>query len=157
MSFRISVESVVYRQDGDLPGEVLLVKRAPKSKVAPNVWHVPAGKVEMLEKTYEAVVRETSEETGLRVKVLCLLSEEAVEMKAGDEKVNRNIFTYLTELSSPDQKVELNQEHTTFEWVTKEKIHLEDYDSLLPRLKEVILEVFKSFNSLKKEEWMMRH
>ncbi|CUI17170.1 putative nudix hydrolase [Candidatus Protochlamydia naegleriophila] len=144
MSFRISVESVIYRHLQDMPGEVLLVKRASDCRVAPNVWNVPAGKVDFLERTYEAVVRETSEETGLKVKVVQLLSEDAFEIRVGDDKAYRNMFTYLTQATDNDQEVKLNKEHTQFKWVTEKEIHSEEYASLMPRLKQIILEVFKS-------------
>lgn len=145
MSFRISVESVIYRQYLDMPGEVLLVKRAPDCKVAPGVWNVPAGKVDMLETTSDAVVRETSEETGLTVKVVRLWAEHAFEIQVGDDKAYRNMFTYLTKALDDDKEVELNKEHTEFKWVTQKEIQLEEYNSLMPRLKQIILEVFKSY------------
>lgn len=144
MNFRISVESVIYRQYQDMPGQVLLVKRAPDCKVAPGVWNVPAGKVNMLETTSDAVVRETSEETGLTVKVVRLWAEHAFEIQVGDDKAYRNMFTYLTKALDDSQEVKLNKEHTEFKWVTEKEIHSEEYNSLMPRLKEIILAIFKS-------------
>ncbi len=133
MSFRVSVESVILHQ-----GKVLLVKRAPNCKVAPGVWNVPAGKVNMLEITPDAVVRETFEETGLRVAVRRFLCECAFEGKVGSEPVYRNMFTYLTVLEGTDPVVKLNNEHTDYVWVTKEDLQSEQYSSLLPRLKTLI-------------------
>lgn len=137
MSFRISVESVVCRYRG-AEKEVLLVKRSPTSKVAPGVWNVPAGKVEMLEITSNAVVRETHEETKLRVEVIKLLAENAFEIKSGDDRQYRNMFTYLTKPIDSSQKVELNHEHTEYVWVTKDELRSEKFSSLMPRLREII-------------------
>ncbi|HEY8390519.1 MAG TPA: NUDIX domain-containing protein, partial [Clostridia bacterium] len=39
-NYRISVEIILLHE-----GKVLLTKRAPHCKVAPNVWNVPAGKI----------------------------------------------------------------------------------------------------------------
>lgn len=133
-NFRISVESVILHQ-----GRVLLVKRAPNCKVAPNVWNVPAGKVNMLEITTDAVVRETFEETGLKVSVVKLLSEHAFEIKVAEEKAFRNMFTYLTEPVDSETEVKLNNEHTEYVWVTKEELQSDAYNSLMPRLKEILM------------------
>ena len=131
--FRVSVESVIFHQ-----GKVLLVKRAPTCKVAPGVWNVPAGKVNILEITIGAVVRETFEETKLKVNVIKLLSESAFEIKVGDETAYRNMFTYLTTPESPDPVVELDNEHTEYAWVAEEDLRSKTYSSLMPRLKSLI-------------------
>ena len=141
MSFRVSVESVICRNQG-LYKEVLLVKRADNCKVAPGVWNVPAGKVEMLETTRVAVVRETFEETNLKVDIIKFLAEQAFEIKVEDKKAFRNMFTYLTKPVDNFQQVELNDEHTEFKWVTKEGLESEQFSSLMPRLKALILQGF---------------
>lgn len=146
MNFRISVESVVYTDPG-LNAKVLLVKRAPNCKVAPGVWNVPAGKVDMLETTATAVVRETYEETKLRVEIVKFLSEQAFEIKVGNEPTYRNMFTYLTRSVDSSQEVELDREHTEFAWVTKEMLELEQFSSLMPRLKTILLEVFHEYST----------
>lgn len=139
VNFRMSVESVLLHRE-----KVLLVKRAPNCKVAPGVWNVPAGKVNMLEVTIDAVVRETFEETNLRVTVKKLLSESAFEIKVGEEKAYRNMFTYLTVLEgNPHPVVQLNKEHTEYAWVTVEDLHSETYSSLMPRLKNLIEGAFQ--------------
>jgi len=138
MSFRISVESVICRNHGT-QREVLIVKRAPNSKVAPGVWNVPAGKVDMRETTTDAVVRETQEETKLKVNVIKLLAEHAFEIKNGNESAFRNMFTYLTMPTDDLQQIELNHEHTEYKWVTKKALESEQFSSLMPRLKELIL------------------
>jgi 8-oxo-dGTP diphosphatase len=144
MSFRISVESVVCRnrdldQTTKDAREVLLVKRAPDCKVAPGVWNVPAGKVALLETTTEAVVRETEEETKLKVNVVKLLAENAFEVQSGNEKAFRNMFTYLTEPTKDSSNVHLNHEHTEYKWVTEKEMQSEQYASLMPRLKDLII------------------
>jgi len=52
-------------------GRILLVKRRyPPFK---NYWAIPGGFVEKNENVEQAIVREAYEETGIRIKVLCLL------------------------------------------------------------------------------------
>ncbi|MGW5868344.1 NUDIX hydrolase [Streptomyces sp. NPDC055239] len=48
-------------------GAVLLGKRHPDSAFAPSTWHLPAGHREDLESAVTCMVRETEEETGLRI------------------------------------------------------------------------------------------
>ncbi|MFF5273732.1 methyltransferase, FxLD system [Streptomyces sp. NPDC000133] len=48
-------------------GAVLLGKRHPNSAFAPSTWHLPAGHREDMESAVTCLVRETEEETGLRI------------------------------------------------------------------------------------------
>ena len=140
MSFRISVESVIFRTHDDRR-EVLLVKRADDCKVAPGVWNVPAGKVNMLETTFDAVVRETLEETELKVRVIRLLAENAFQIKVQGEPAYRNMFIYLTEPIDFKAPVSINHEHSDYQWVTRDAIEAPEYTSLMPRLKQLIVDV----------------
>jgi len=130
---RLAVESVILHKN-----QVLLMKRAPESMVAPNVWNVPAGKVKLLEITPDAVVRETMEETGIKVKVVKLLCESAFTMKSGEETVYRNMFTYMTTPLSDDPKVTLNEEHTEYTWASKEDLENKKFDSMNERIRKLI-------------------
>lgn len=142
MKFRISVESIVYKTF-DSKVYVLLVKRSSQSKVAPGVWNVPSGKVNLLETTQEAVIRETFEETKLNVSVIKLISERAYEIKAINE--NRHTFTYLVHPLNPYDNVQLNHEHSEFQWIAKEELTLEKFSSMMPHLKKMILEGFDAY------------
>lgn len=135
LSLRLAVEAVIVHD-----GKVLLAKRAPQCKVAPNVWNVPAGKVKLLETSRDAVVRESLEETGLAVRVHRLICESAFSMKSGDETVYRNMFTYHV---VPEESVEvtLNDEHTEYAWVSKLELANVKYDSMNERLRKLIAEV----------------
>lgn len=141
MNLRISVEAIVMRNNHGAK-EILLVKRSPTCKVAPNVWNVPAGKVNLLETTSSAVLRETLEETGLKGNIVRLLVENAFEVKVGSEVAARNMFTYLLELPHDTVDVVINHEHTEFSWVTEKSMQDVRFSSLSSRLRESILMAF---------------
>ena len=54
----------------DQQGRVLLLLRGPTAPWFPNCWNLPGGKIESGESSLEAAMRETREETGLRVYTL---------------------------------------------------------------------------------------
>ncbi|HLB52604.1 MAG TPA: NUDIX hydrolase [Chlamydiales bacterium] len=138
-SFRLAVESVIrYR------GKVLLTKRAEGIDVAPGVWNVPAGKVKLLEITADAAKRETLEEVGFAVNIVHFLEERTALIQSKGEPSYRNIFTYLTEAVEKEPKVVLNGEHSEYKWVSSEELDNTEFNSLLPKLKEIIRCVLKN-------------
>lgn len=50
-------------------GEILILKRHPKSRTDPDTWELPGGKMESGEFFDDALVREIKEETNLECKV----------------------------------------------------------------------------------------
>ena len=54
-------------KNGD--GEILILKRHPKSRTDPDTWELPGGKMEAGEFFDDALVREIKEETDLDVEV----------------------------------------------------------------------------------------
>ena len=54
-------------KNGD--GEILILKRHPKSRTDPDTWELPGGKMEAGEFFDDALVREIKEETNLDCKV----------------------------------------------------------------------------------------
>jgi 8-oxo-dGTP diphosphatase len=54
-------------------GAFLLLRRSARESFLPNVWGIPAGQVHFDEDVAEASLRELSEETGLRGKIVSIL------------------------------------------------------------------------------------
>tara|TARA_Y100000593_G_scaffold72895_1_gene133924 strand:- start:106 stop:504 length:399 start_codon:yes stop_codon:yes gene_type:complete len=85
-------------------GDVLLLKRAPESRFAPNQWGYPGGKIEKGETAEEAVIRETQEETQLQLHTITPLGV-----------INGVVEAFYSNDFSGN--VEIDFEHTDWKWV----------------------------------------
>ncbi|MFO7153042.1 MAG: NUDIX hydrolase [Bacillota bacterium] len=139
-NYRIAVEIILMHE-----GKVLLTKRAPHCKVAPNVWNVPAGKVKYDEIPIEGMYREAKEEINLDVELVEELSVRNLKSKSGDEDIYRVVFTYLVKPKGGDiSPLKLNDEHTELAWVTKEDLEDPKYAMLHEDIRKILLtKVFK--------------
>lgn len=97
-------------------GEILIVKRHPKSKTDPEMWELPGGKVEMGEHFADALVREIKEETNLDVNV-----GDFAEAIQNDYQHKRTVqlMMYLTDITG---EVKISEEHTDWMWADLKKI-----------------------------------
>jgi 8-oxo-dGTP diphosphatase len=111
-------------------GEILIVKRHPKSKTDPEMWELPGGKVEKGEHFADALVREIKEETDLDVSVgdFC----EAVQNDYSHKRTVQ-LMMYLTDVEG---EVKISEEHTEFMWASIEKIRSLELSTSLKKLLE---------------------
>ena len=103
----------------EMKGEFLILKRS-ESTSSSGLWNFPGGKIEDEERD-EAALRELKEETGLYGEVLERGRPYISEGVLGYWRV----FPFLVEV---DGEIDLNNEHSSFEWVKPED--LEDLDTL---------------------------
>ena len=111
-------------------GEILIVKRHPKSKTDPEMWELPGGKVEREEFFADALVREIKEETNLDVEIgdFC----EAVQNDYSHKRTVQ-LMMYLINVKG---EVKISEEHTEFMWASIEKIKTLEISTSLKKLLE---------------------
>jgi phosphatase NudJ len=97
-------------------------------------WYLPAGRVEPGETIVDAAVRETYEETGVRVKVDALLR---VEHAPSPEGARVRVFVLASPIDDEAPRAEPNEHSLEARWVT-----LDELDTLALRGDEV-REVFR--------------
>ena len=111
-------------------GEILIVKRHPKSKTDPEMWELPGGKVERGEFFADALVREIKEETNLDVEIgdFC----EAVQ----NDYSHKRTVQLMMYLINVEGEVKISDEHTEFMWASIEKIKTLEISTSLKKLLE---------------------
>ena len=89
-------------------GKLLLLKRHN------GIWEFPGGGVEFGEDPKDAAIRETKEETGLRVKDAKLIGITSAVFKTKEKNKHAVYAVYLS--SSFTGKPKLSSEHLEFSW-----------------------------------------
>ena len=102
--------------------EVLLLKRSPTARLAPNQWGFPAGHREDGETPEQCATRELREEIGAahRVRPVRVLGPIRDTLYGGIYEIHLFHQHWLT------GTITLNHEHTVYAWVGKD--HFRDYD-----------------------------
>lgn len=116
--FKVAVEIIIKSNK-----TILLTKTADEEKTETfnkDIWSVPAGKVELTEKTIDGAIREAKEETNLDINIIKELDCRYVDIIKGNKKQPRLMYTYLAEVDGDIQNIKLNEEHSEYKWATKE-------------------------------------
>lgn len=123
-AYGLTVRGVIKNNNG----EILIVKRHPKSKTDPEMWELPGGKVEKGEHFADALVREIKEETNLDVNVgdFC----EAVQ----NDYMHKRTVQLMMYLEDGEGSVKISDEHTEFMWASMEKIRTLEISTSLEKL-----------------------
>ena len=125
-SYGLTVRGIIKNDSG----EILIVRRHPKSRTDPEMWELPGGKVEKGEHFADALVREIKEETNLNVNVgdFC----EAVQ----NDYSHKRTVQLMMYLDDVEGSVEISEEHTEYMWASIEKIESLELSSSLKKLLE---------------------
>lgn len=112
-------------------GKILLLQRAEGNSAA-GKWDIPGGRNENGESLEETAVRESLEESGIRIRDIRPLHSSSEEFHG--EKVERHVYQATSDSASVtvDPK-----EHTTYVWATPTEAL--DID-LISYFKEIILQ-----------------
>lgn len=97
-------------------GEILIVKRHPKSRTDPGMWELPGGKVEAGEDFADALVREIMEETNLD----CTVGDFAEAIQ--NDYPHKRTVQIMMYLENVEGSVKISEEHTEYMWASVDKI-----------------------------------
>ncbi len=111
MGKEISAGIVVYRRSQEGPKFLILYH-------GHNYWNFPKGKIENEERSFEAALRETREETGLAGRDLRLVRNfktyERFSFKRNGKAIFKIVIFYLAETTEP--RVKISKEHQGYGW-----------------------------------------
>ncbi len=101
-------------------GKVLILKRAKQEKTNQGKWDLPGGHIEKGEPVLESLKREVLEETGLKIKVIDLLTFSEFPKEAKAFKQEKRGLRFLAEHVSGEVKL-IKEEHSDFKWLKFEE------------------------------------
>ena len=92
--------------------ELLLIKREDNDVHCPGAWELPGGRLELGEDPFEALKRETKEETNIDIEILNPLKVHHFTRDDGQD------ITMISFLCRPkSHSVALSKEHTEYRWL----------------------------------------
>lgn len=107
----ISAGILVYRKTQEGPKFLILYH-------GHDYWNFPKGKIENEEKSFEAAVRETREETGLTTRNLRFLRNfktyERFSFRRNGKTVYKVVIFYMAETNEP--RIKISKEHQGYGW-----------------------------------------
>lgn len=130
--YGLTMRGIIKNDDG----EILILKRHPKSRTDPDTWELPGGKVEEREFFDDALVREIKEETNLD----CKVGDLAIAIQH-DYPYKRTVqmIMYLDDVKG-DFKI--SDEHTDGKYASVDEIRTLKLSSCFSKV-------------LKKRDWMI--
>ncbi len=120
--------------------KILLLKRQYREGKL-NGWCLPGGKVEPGETTLDGAIRETFEETGIKVSDLIYVGESP--SGSGDFMVS----CYYTTMDSTQPAILSEREHSDYFWVSFDNLHHFIQAGNTPLFIDMILADIKSENN----------
>jgi dATP pyrophosphohydrolase len=113
----------LFRENGTSP-EYLLLHRVPDDPIYPGIWQMVTGVREMDEKSCDAALRETKEETGLTPSQIWIVPYVGTFYNVKRDSVDMvPVFAGRVELSD---EVQLSKEHDGYKWCAYEEA-VEEY------------------------------
>ena len=110
--FSFSFRAVIYDNDG----RMLILKRSSKCKEEPGKWEFSGGKLHRNETFDNALHREVTEETGLKVDFTRPLGIAEFELDSV------KVICLMMEGNRIDGQVKLSEEHDEFKWIDSDDL-----------------------------------
>jgi mutator protein MutT len=105
--------------------KILLIRRA-NGKHQNNKWSVPGGKVDKGETDVDAAIRETFEETGVRLNPKKVMFIEKSYVRFTEFDFTYTFFRYILDSKEKPEIILSKSEHTAYKWVTPHDALKED-------------------------------
>lgn len=132
----LGVKALVFRR-----GRLLLLHRRDDLAVAPGLWDLPGGGVEVGERLEDSLVREVREETGFTVRVGRPIYAEIVRTRfVSGKRLTVAVLYYECSTRAAGLPRLDPEEHTDFAWVTRP--NLSEY-ALPPDQRTAIMKAFE--------------
>lgn len=128
----VAVKGIILNKEN----KILLLKRSKKEDVFKELWDIPGGKIDFGEDLKQALKREISEETGIKVEVLHPINTWSFFRDKNTYVVG---ITFFCRPSSTNVKI--SEEHEDYKWVCKEEL---DILKMNENLKKDLKSFFKS-------------
>jgi 8-oxo-dGTP diphosphatase len=123
-------------------GLFLLLKRSSRELFLPNVWGIPAGQVKQGEDPRVACVRELTEETGLRGRILGQIGNSTFRSERNGIALSNVQLNFLVQ--APECEVKLNHSsHSDSRWISLDDVDNELLDSFTRRIMILARQFYK--------------
>lgn len=136
-TLQVGVKALIKNSEG----KFLLVERSSekyKNMIGDGMWDIPGGRIDIGKSLEENLYREIKEETSLDVTgKLKLLKAQDILARAKNKHVVR--LSYLLEVDSKMDGIQLDHENIDYKWVKMEE--LKSLDDLDPFLSELVKEL----------------
>ncbi|MDO5814238.1 MAG: NUDIX domain-containing protein [Methanobrevibacter sp.] len=124
--YGLTMRGIIKNSDG----EILILKRHPKSRTDPDTWELPGGKMEAGEFFDDALVREIKEETNLD----CKVGDLAIAIQH-DYPYKRTVQMIMY-LDNVEGEFRISEEHTDGRYASIDEIKTLKLSSCLQKVLE---------------------
>ena len=124
--YGLTMRGIIKNSDG----EILIVKRHPKSRTDPDTWELPGGKVDEGESFDDALVREIKEETNLD----CKVGDLAIAIQ--HDYPHKRTVQMIMHLDDVEGELMISDEHTDAKYASIDEIKTLTLSSCLEKVLE---------------------
>lgn len=106
----------------------LAVKRNENDDKFPGLWEFPGGHLEDGEDLKKGLIRELKEEIGFENDFEPIITHYTDELKEENGELIHDLeIDFIINVNKDEVEVNLSDEHSSYEWVTKDSNYLDEY------------------------------